>query len=191
MAAKRSNNDSQLLLDQYHIKSSTSANSLPECQCTQDAGCRCLPDFVPIQCKHNGLVSMKAKSSGYAEITAEVPSGNYRLILVHHSGFINCYVESWMKTKFGCGISGDVPMKIVRKPINIVVSDTKKRYLLPGSKGFLFDGDGSDSNLVMFNEVIEIQHGQKLWIWNEEDFNDIGEVDNNGTVKFYVLVLRT
>ena len=141
-------------------------------------------DFVPIQCKYNGLVSMKPKSNGYAEVTAEIPSGTYRLILVHHSGYINCHPVTWMKTKFGCSKTGGT------KPIDLVVSDAKRKYLLPGSKGFSYDGNESDSNLILFNDVIKIQHGQKLWFWNKEDFDNSYEQDNSGTVKFYILALH-
>ena len=127
---------------------------------------------------------MKPKSNGYAEVIADSPTGTYQLILVYHSGYINCHPDARMKTKFGCSKAGGT------KPINLVVSDTKKKSLLPGPKGFSYDGNESDSNLILFNDVIEIQHGQKLWFWNKEDFDDSYEVDNNGTVKFYILILH-
>ena len=129
---------------------------------------------------------MGAKDDKFAEVTVDVPRGKYKIKLIYHSGYLSCH--GIYRTKFGCVYpphSADI--------IWIVITDRHNNILLPkhNGKGYTHDGRFSNSQFVIFNDIIELHPGQQLHLWYKEDLDNSNnyERDNSGTAKFYVTVI--
>ena len=127
---------------------------------------------------------MGSKNSKFAEVIVDVPRGRYKIKLIYHSGYLSCYPNH--RTKFGC-----VNPSNNMDAIWIIITDRHDVAFLPkhNGKGYSHDGHFSNSQFVIFNDIIELHPGERLGIWYKEDFENRGEKDNSGTAKFYVTVI--
>ena len=138
-------------------------------------------ETIKLQKKDDGLIEIGAKDDKFAPVTVDVPHGKYKIKMIHHSGFLSCFMP--LETTFGCLYP---PSKL--NFIDISVTDNQNRVLLPkvtDSKGYSHDGNVSLSKYIIFNDVIELQPGQQLRFWFTEDRTNGGDQDNGGVAKFH------
>ena len=134
--------------------------------------------MYPLQNKDDGLIQVGAKDDQFASVTVDVPHGTYIIKLVYHSGFLIC--DTYYKSNFGCfSPRGNA------NRIDIVVTDSQNKVLLPKEKGYSHDGKIGKSQFVIFNDAIELYPGQQLRFWYKEDLDNLSQSDNDGVSKFY------
>ena len=142
-----------------------------------------------LQKKGGGLIQVGARGSQFASVTVDVPSGKYKIKLIYHSGYLRCtqyYPPELHKTKFGC--LSLAPLWRANR-INILVTDRRNQILLPKSKGYSHDGRISNSQFIIFNDIIELNPGKVLHFWHKEDLEGVSEWDNDGASKFYAYAI--
>ncbi len=129
-------------------------------------------------------VMVGARGDTYGTVTVNVPSGLYKIKLVHQSGFLSC-VNKVIKypTNFGC-------RHATLDRIDMQITNEDNTVLLPGSKGYAHDGKISQSTFVTFNDAIQLIKGQKLRIWYKEDLINASLLDNSGSVRMFVLAIK-
>ena len=135
-----------------------------------------------LQGRNGALIEVGAKEQQYAPVKVDVPHGKYEIKLVHYSGFLIC--DTTYRTNFGCL----VPRNNIDR-IEMIVTDTLDKVLLPKAKGYSHDGKRSKSQFVVFKDVIELYPGRQLRFWYKEDLEYLHEYDNSGAVKFYAYAI--
>eukprot|EP00112_Aurelia_sp_Birch-Aquarium-sp1_P004081 Seg1464.6 transcript_id=Seg1464.6/GoldUCD/mRNA.D3Y31 product="hypothetical protein" protein_id=Seg1464.6/GoldUCD/D3Y31 len=145
------------------------------------------PDIFPIQSQKDGIVEVKPRDHGFAQVTVTVQSGKYKIKIVHHSGFFVCSPDVRSTSTLGCKV----------REIDqfwIVVTDINNKIILPGPKGFTLDGKNtpSQTKFAIYNDVIELRKGQQIRFWYMEDLlkSDWSTADNSGGVKFYAYAIK-
>ena len=132
---------------------------------------------------------MRPRDNGFFQFKVGVPSGNYKVKIVHKSGYLTCSMLNHTST-LGCFFPGGNPdaMWIV------LTNDTSEEILLPGPKGMTLEANvrRSNTSFAIYNDSIELSEGENLRFWYKEDFDHSTgpEWDNNGVSYFYVYVIK-
>lgn len=131
---------------------------------------------------------MKPRDSGYFQFTVRVPTGKYKIKIVHQSGYFTCSPQNHQST-LGCYLPGAFD------DMWIIVTNTSDQTLLPGANGYTLEANvkRSMTSYAIFNDVIQLSQGQQLRFWYHEDLHPTAntpEWDNNGIVKFYAYAIK-
>ena len=129
-------------------------------------------------------VLVRPRSNGYAILNVNVPSGLYKIKLVHNFGITACQADftNWLNN-WGC-------ITATSNRIQMVLTYENNTILLPGAAGYSHDGRIARSSYVTFNDAVMLVRGQKLRLWFEEDLTNINEIDNFGSISMYVLAME-
>ena len=112
-------------------------------------------------------------------------SSDYKLKLAHSHGGITCDGD-FVYAPFGCVTR----KKPTISKLRIVITDDQNKKLLPGRKGYTHDGKDGSSMYILFKNTVNLQRGQQLRLWYEEDFKDEMTHDNFGMSCAYVLARK-
>ena len=138
-----------------------------------------------LQLVSNHQVCFQSRDHKYGNFTVDIQPGDYKLKLVHFSGGISCQ-SGFSYAPFGC--------VTYRKPtvsrMSVVITDDKNKKILPGSEGYMHDGNDGNSTYILFENIVHLQQGRQLRLWYDEDFNDKWTHDNFGTSCAYVLARK-
>ena len=129
---------------------------------------------------------MKPRDNGYFQFKVGVPSGSYKIKIVHHSGYFTCSPLGH-QSNFGCYLPGYFDN------VWIMLTSDSDQILLPGIQGSTIEAGSHPRNtsFAIFNDVIQLSLGQKMRFWYKEDLdgNTGPESDNGGSAKFYAYAL--
>ena len=134
------------------------------------------------------IAQVKPRDSGYFQFTVRVPSGKYKIKIVHESGYFTCSPLNHQST-LGCFYPE------VFDDMWIILTDTSNQKLLPGANGYKYEANKKRSmtSFALYNDVIQLSQGQQLRFWYFEDlFSSVHtpEWDNTGLVKFYAYAIK-
>ena len=134
------------------------------------------------------IAQVKPRDSGYFQFKVRVPSGNYKIKIVHQSGYFTCSPQGHQST-LGCFFPGHIDT------MWIILTDSSDRLLLSWINGVTLEANVKPSmtSFATYNTVIQLSQGQQLRFWYYEDLFDIArlpEWDNNGLVKFYAYAIK-
>ena len=134
------------------------------------------------------IAQVKPRDSGYFQFKVRVPSGKYKIKIVHQSGYFTCSLQGHQST-LGCFVPDYLDA------MWIILTDVSDRWLLPWLKGFTLEANVKPSmtSFATYNDVIQLSQGQQLRFWYYEDLFPSAsrpEGDNNGLVKFYAYAIK-